>query len=281
MSKMKYVHYTLIILAMLAVSCKEIPPEITPARDGGGPIDTPVSEQKRQVLIEEFSGVRCVNCPAGSDAIQVLLDIYGPQLIPVNIHAGFFAEPYPESRYDLQTQAGYGILEYLGQPLGFPTAVINRKQFPGEDNLQLTQRSWAGYIAEELLSSPKVKIDIRHQLNATDRSMAVDVDLYIEEDITDTDVRLSVFITEDGITDFQLTPEGKVGNYRHLHVFRDALTDTKGSRLDETLSAGGRIDHRFNATIPENWVMENCEIIAFVHLDGDTREVLQAHRVKL
>ncbi|PHN08082.1 Omp28 family outer membrane lipoprotein [Flavilitoribacter nigricans] len=275
---MKHHPFLLIVILLILIACEEIPPEIRPAKDGETPIETPVSEQKRQVLIEEFSGVRCVNCPAGSDAIQVLLDIYGPQLVPVNIHAGFFAEPYPESRYDLQTQAGYGILEYLGQPLGFPTAVINRKQFPGEDNLQLTQRSWAGRIAEELLEAPTVKIDIRKDFAVTDRLLLVNVDLYFEADIAAEDVRLSVYITENGIEDFQLTPEGKVGNYEHLHVLREVLTDVRGDRLTETIRAGTMLNRRFTIVLPEAWRAENCEIVALVHQDGDSKKVLQAHR---
>jgi hypothetical protein len=259
-------------------ACEEIPPVITPAGQGGNSVTTPVSEQKRQVLLEEFSGVRCVNCPAGSDAIQVLLDIYGSQLVPVNIHAGFFAEPYPESRYDFQTQAGYGILEYLGQPLGFPTAVINRKQFPGEDNLQLTQRAWAGSIADELLEAPKVKIDIIREFSPVDRALQLFIDLYPEENISSEDVRLSVFITENDIADFQLTPQGKIGDYQQKHVLREVITDFKGERLTEPLTIGQKVRKTYQMNIPEAWKSENCDIIAFVHLNGASKEVLQAHR---
>lgn len=276
---MKFHQILIIGLALLFGACEEIPPVITPAPESGEQVETPVSEQKRQVLIEEFSGVRCVNCPAGSDAIQVLLDIYGPQLVPVNIHAGFFAEPYPESLYDLQVQQGYAILEYLGQPLGFPTAVINRKQYPGEDNLQLTQRSWAGYIADDLLTPPPVKIDIIPDLQ--DRTLSIDIDLYIEEAIEREEVHLSVVITEDGISDFQLTPAGKIGDYSHRHVLRQVLTGVNGVLLTESLTPGIKISRTYEFTIPEDWAVANCEIVAFVHLDGSSKEVLQAHRVKM
>lgn len=275
-----YVFFGLCFVLGLA-ACEEIPPLVIPAGEDGNTVETPVSEQKRQVLLEEFSGVRCVNCPAGSDAIQVLLGIYGPQLVPVNIHAGFFAEPYPESRYDFQIQAGYGILEYLGQPLGFPTAVINRKQFPGEDNLQLTQRAWAGSIADELLEPPKVKIDIIREFSQEDRALQLEVDLYVEEKLSFEDIRLSVFITESHIADFQLTPEGKVGNYQQKHVLREVITDFKGEPLTSPLAIGQKLRKSYRMSIPELWKSENCSIVAFVHLNGENKEVLQAHRVDL
>lgn len=279
---MKFRTWIIIGLAILFGSCEEIPPVVTPAQDGGNQLETPVSEQKRQVLIEEFSGVRCVNCPAGSDAIQVLLDIYGPQLVPVNIHAGFFAEPYPESRYDFQVPEGYAILDYLGQPLGFPTAVVNRRQYPGEDNLQLTQRSWAGYIAGELMVEPQVKIDIVHELQDMERELRIDIDLYPEVTIDNEEIYLSVFITEDKISDFQLTPNGKIGDYQHRHVLRKVLTDIKGERLNENLTSGRKISKSYELAVPVEWMLVNCEIIAFVHLNnGNSKEVLQAHRVEV
>ncbi|MCB0628133.1 MAG: Omp28 family outer membrane lipoprotein [Saprospiraceae bacterium] len=273
---MRYV-LTLLTALLAFTSCEEIPPVINPSGDGNPVFNTPVDEQKRQVLVEEFSGVKCVNCPAGSDAIQVLAGIYGEQLVAVSIHAGFFSTPYPENRYDFQTQSGYALLDYLGQPLGFPTAVINRKQFPGQDALQLNQREWAGAIAAELATAPKIKIDIRNTFDPIDSLLQVDVDLYIQERINEDDVRLSVLVMEDNIKDFQLTPEGKVGNYNHRHVFREMLTDFRGQRLTEPLLPGEKISKSFQMNIPKGWVVENCTVVAFVNLNGEKKEILQAH----
>lgn len=274
---------TLLLLVVLAAtSCREIPPVVTPAQPTDTETESPVSEQKRQVLLEEFSGVRCVNCPAGSDAIRVLLDIYGPQLVPVNIHTGFFADPYPESRYDFQLPAGKALLDYLGQPLGFPTAVVNRKLFPGEEGLQLTQRDWAGYIAEELTQPPRVKMEILRNYEAVTRRLDITVNLYPQEDLSAEPLRLSVLLTENGIKDFQLTPEGKKGDYEHVHVLRELLTDTRGDQLSGPVLQSGEISREFSIVLPENWQAEQCEIVTFVHLDdGATKDVLQAHRTSV
>lgn len=271
-----YLPFLFLFLGLMA--CEEIPPVINPGGDGGPVVDTPVAEQKKQVLVEEFSGVKCVNCPAGSDAIQVLAGIYGEQLVAVSIHAGFFSTPYPENRYDFQTQNGYALLDYLGQPLGFPTAVINRKQFPGQDALQLNQREWAGAIAEELMEPPSVKIDIQNTFDLNTRRLQVEIDLYLQERMEEEDVRLSVLVMEDQIKDFQLTPEGKIGDYDHRHVFREMLTDFRGIQLTEPLLAGEKISKGFQMDLPEEWVVENCSVIAFVSLNGEVKEVLQAHQ---
>lgn len=273
-----YTRFIIFVLALSCLSCEEIPPQINPIGEGQEPTDTLVSNQSRQVLIEEFTGVKCVNCPAGSEALATLLEFYGARLIPVSIHAGFFSSPYPESRYDLQTPAGDALLDYLGQPQGYPTAVIDRRLFPGENSLQLIQRNWAGYIADELSEEPLLRIGLERTYQPADRELAVTVTLLAEEDLPDEDVRLTVLLTEEEVRDFQLTPAGKKGDYVHRHVLRTALTPATGLPID-TPQAGSRVERTLRTSLPPGWQAENCHVVAFVSVNQDRKDVLQAHRV--
>ena len=47
-------------------------------------------ESKRNVLIEDFTGQMCTNCPDGHRTITSLKEQYGSQVIAVGIHAGNF-----------------------------------------------------------------------------------------------------------------------------------------------------------------------------------------------
>lgn len=276
-------YFSLTVLALfilLSFSCDEVAPVLNPGGDGPGE-EVPVEDQMRQVLIEEFTGVRCVNCPAGSEAIDVLLNTYGQRLVAVSIHAGFFAVPYSESDSELETSAGSSILSLLGEPLGFPTAVVNRKHFDGEENRQIGQSSWPGYIAQELAGDPEVKIDIVPNYNEATRELAVDVDLYVEEDIAADDIRLTVFITESNIVDPQLKPGSSTPdyNYVHKHALRDVITAFDGNILSETFTAGAVVSRSYTSTLPTLWNANECHIVAFVHQGGSTLDVIQAHQV--
>ena len=278
---MKRLSVILIFLPLLWLGCEEIPPVINPSMGGGNPNEpTPVEDQERQVLIEEFTGVRCVNCPAGSQAIEGLIDIHGQRLIAISIHAGSFAPPYPNSLYDFRIAEGVSLLSYLGEPLGYPTATVDRKLFDGEFDLQLGRQQWAGFIAQELLEAPKVKIDILRTYDEVSRMLDVTVKLYVQETITESDVRLSVALTESDIVDLQLTPDSSTPNpdYKHKHVLRDMMTNYDGNPIDEALVADAVIDKEFSMALPEDWTPENCHIVAFVHLGGSSKEVLQAHQ---
>lgn len=280
---MKRLLFLLSLVMLIGLGCEEIGPEINPVMGPGGGPDTitPVDSQLRQVIVEEFTGVRCVNCPAGSDAIQNLINIHGEQLVAISIHAGSFSPPYNSSQYDFRTSEGNNLLSYLGEPLGYPTAVVNRKKFEGEFDLQLGQSQWAGYIAQELLEEPQIKIDIQPNYNSSTGQLKVAVTLFIQENILDEDVRLSVMITEDDIEDTQVTPDGLKADYKHKHVLRGMMTNYDGMPLTGSLTQGAEIEENFEMAFPEAWIVENCHIIAVVSKNGEEKDVYQAHEVKL
>lgn len=266
----------LFIFASLAIilglaGCTEIPPDVNPIVEPDG----------RNVLIEEFTGVRCVNCPAGAQTIEALLEQYGNRLVAISIHAGSFSPPYPESLYDFRTPAGTQILSLLGEPFGYPTAVVNRRKFPNEFDLQLGQSQWPGFVAQELNVPPKVKLTINSSFNSVTREVTADIDVSVEETITDPDVRINVAVVEDNVADYQLTPAGKQSDYVHKHILRGMLTNATGNLLQENLTAGSRFSKRYVSAIPNEWKAGDCKLVAFVSLGGSAKDVLQVVQVKM
>lgn len=269
-------------ILLFALACSEIPPIVNPVTDDGTPFEPiDISDQPRQILIEEFTGIRCVQCPAGAVEIEALRAIHGNQLVAIAIHAGGFAPPLPGvSNFDFRTPEGDQLLAYIEEPFGYPSASINRKHFEGEFNLQLGRAKWAGYIADEKAIPPKVRIGIAPLYNNDSRALEVKVLLQVDETIEQDDVRLSVSLIEDGIIDVQDTPNGKVYDYVHKHVLRTMLTNYDGNTLDGPLAAGTEIEKEFSFTIPAGWDPANMHVVAYVNLGAD-KEVLQVHEVKL
>lgn len=280
---MKNLIYTLLI-AVLAFGCEEIPPVINPITNQGDcPVvdESEVANQQRQVLIEEFTGVRCVNCPAGSEAIENLIDIHGEQVIAISIHSGFFSPPYNESLYDFRTSDGDQLLSFLGSPIGYPSAVVNRKLFSGEDDLQLPVNQWASVIDQELNQPPAVKLAIKKDYDSETRQLEVQVSIFVEEDLTTLDPRLSVALVEKSVEDYQLTPSGIMATYKHKHVFRDMISTFDGNSFIEEPTEGAQFCQSLTGEVAEDWDENNLEIVAIISLGGGTKDVLQAHKVDL
>ncbi|MCB0640765.1 MAG: hypothetical protein KDC44_03960, partial [Phaeodactylibacter sp.] len=188
---MKNYFFLFFLGLFLWTGCTEIPPIVNPIM--GPPEEPPivVDDQSRNVLIEEFTGVTCVQCPGGSAEIEALLGIHGSRLVAVSIHAGDFSFPFPDSQVDFRCTEGTQLINYLGSPYGYPSAVIDRRKFDGEFDLQLGKDQWAGYIEQEKAIDPKVRIGVRTEYNESTGAVGVDAKLFVDETIDDPNVRIS------------------------------------------------------------------------------------------
>ncbi len=270
---MKRILPFILLLALLG-GCSENMPEIPCLSCADGPITTPPDSVVKKVLIEEFTGVRCVQCPAGSVEIENLLDVYGKRLVAVSIHAGFFSNPFTNSVQDLGVDQGEALNNFLDFPQGYPTAVIDRKLFSGEDDLQLDRNSWGGYIAQELEVEPEVSLKVELTYDSGTRGLSINTDILPLVDQTG-EIRISVMLIESDIEDVQLTPDGEIEDYIHRHVLRDMLTPFDGETITEPFTTGTTIKKTFSHTLPDVWVETNVEALVFIHKNGTERDVLQ------
>ncbi len=279
---MKKLFLVITLLGSFLMGCEEIPPEINPI-EPQGPCSAATSElvadQQRQVLIEEFTGVRCVNCPAGSKVIKDLLEIYGERLVVVSIHAGFFANPYEESSYDFRTDEGDGLIDLVGRPVGYPSAVINRKLFDGEFDLQLGKNLWPGFIENEMEETPKVKIHISKSYVPADLRLDLEVTIFPQQDFENDDLRLTALLVENDVADVQLTPDGIRPQYVHQHVLRAAITNYDGNPLPTVIAPEDKLCLALTTSLSDTWKIENCSIVAFVSSGGTHKVVWQAHQI--
>ena len=261
MKKVIYLSFLTVILG----SCTEIAPVVPALGD-------------RKVLVEEFTGVRCVNCPAGASELENLKGIYGERLVIVSIHAGDFAPPFTDSRFDFRTAEGDALEKRLGAPLGYPTAVVNRKKFTGQTGLQVGRSQWAGLIAAESNAESPVSFSFEKTYNTTTRQVQMTIKAVENTKDALKNVVFSAIITEDNIVDTQETPSGKQGNYKHRHIFRAFAADEVAIN-PSGLSAA---TYSFNATLKANWVVGNCTVVLILsQKNGVTKDVLQVAEVKI
>ena len=281
-------NYPFIILVLLcALSCTELPPLVSTGQKSAS-CDIAdaalVADQQKNVLIEEFTGIRCVKCPEGSILLEDLIQLHDHRVIAVSIHAGDFSAPFTQgvdtSLYDFRTDAGNSLLDLLGKPFGYPSAVIDRTV--DSTTLQKLKSFWPTAVESALNTSPRVKLHIKNGFDSTTRRLTVNLSVFAQETIAEQDVRLSVIITESGIVDVQDVDKfGKVTDYEHNHVLRDIITNFGGNLITESLEDGASFCKSFSYTIPPEWNTNNCNVIAFIHFGGDNKEVLQAVEAKV
>lgn len=280
---MKRILYILFASVFFLTACDEIPPVISPVMPGPTDVlelEVDLTNQQRNASIEEYTGVRCNNCPAGAEIIESILAEKGERVVAMSIHAGGFSPPLPESEFDFRNPASMGLFGFLGAPLAYPAAVINRVPHGSSDDLAtLSKDTWPGIVDGELAKPLVVKLGIVQIFDEDTRELGIGTKIFPQEDITADDVRVSVFITENNIVDYQLTETGKVADYKHKHVLRTAVTAFDGNLITEPLTAGSTIQKAFLVDIPTDWDVANCEIVAMISKGGADKEILQVTSV--
>lgn len=227
---------------------------------------------QRTVLIEDFTGQNCVNCPAAHRTLEQLVGQYPDDVIPVSIHAGSFGIPVTSTRYTglMQPEGdtyndAWGIVEW-------PKGVVNRRG--GARNPD----DWAQAVRDEL-DLPSL-LGIALEADYEPATGLIDIHATLSP-VVDIEGRLQVWITEDNITARQEDVDlGRIEDYVHMHVYRASVNSVGGESI--TLSAGIHAGRDFTIecrhTDTETWNPDQLSVVAFVY---DGSGVVQAAKTKI
>lgn len=260
---------------LLFHSCDDIePPYLTADLS-----DTTSVEVKRKILLEEFTGHQCPNCPEGTETAKILKDFYGDQLIIIAIHAGFFANTNSTYSYDFTSEEGDQLNSYFGV-LSNPQGIVNRKEYEG--SVLLGHTAWGSAMENFVDDQPKFDISIT--TDAGEGSDNYDVDIEVQSLIEAGGVyNLVVSVTEDGIVSPQKTNNeniegGIIPDYEHNYVLRTSLTDTWGEQINQSdLVIGDVVKKSYVLSVQNDWEASNISVVAYVY-DTETLEVMQVEQ---
>lgn len=177
----------------------------------------------RTILLEEYTGMRCVNCPEAAEEALLMEQTFGESLIVVSIHAGDFAAPSGNFQPDLRTEAGNSYYNYFGFA-GTPVGMVNRKK--QGNSYAIRPAGWVDAIRKELNEPTKIRME-GHAVYEGNDSCRIDVKIFGITP-TDRDVRLMLWLVEDSIRTPQVVPGGVNSNYLQRHVLRQVLNGTWG-----------------------------------------------------
>lgn len=233
---------------------------------------------KRVILVEEFTGHRCTNCPEAAVELANLKAQYGEQLLVVAIHAGFFAWPLDEFTADYQTEAGTAISDYFGLSSN-PSGMVSRMEFDG--SRMLGKDEWQPAIASLLEEEALAQIAMESTYDAENRTAAVDVEMELFAPQEGVAYKFCLVAIENDIVSPQANNNPDIGetptihDWHHKHVLRGAVNGTWGEPVDV---ASGVVSKEYSYELPEAWNEDNCAFIGYLYRD-DTKEILHAAEV--
>ncbi len=255
-------------MAMAAASCSNID-------EGDRLIYVKPAEVGRAILIEDFTGQKCINCPTGTEIINGIVDTYGEDnVIAVGVHSGPLGFAGNSKTVGLMTDTGNEYYTHWDKEnkMGQPWVIFNRKTSPDSH-----YNNWAAMVGTIISEKANLSVKIANAYDAATRTLTTTV----EADGVNGTVngKLQVWIVEDGVKALQMMPDGKSNKeYIHNHVFRAAVNGTWGE--DVTVKEGETTTMKYSYKLPEAWNADNIAVVAFVYNDNGVENVAKKHLVE-
>lgn len=264
----------LILLGFAFQACDKIEP--TYKEVGGGQ----ATDDTRKVLLEDYTGHTCVNCPAAAKVGHQLVELFSGKVIMIGIHAGYFADPKPAPfNNDYRTEAGNAWDVFFGMSAaGNPIGMVNRKSSQGV--YAITNGNWGTEINAVIEAKASITLDIATEYNSSSRSLKATLTSKVLQDIT-TALKLQVLIVEDSIVSAQRNNDASIGSptildYVHRHVLRGSMNGSWGDDLAAAgqALAGATFEKSYTQTLNSSLNEKHVTVVAFVY-DATTYEVIQ------
>lgn len=223
----------------------------------------------KNVIIENFTGVRCGFCPDGHAKLQAILDANPGRAFGVACHPenGSYNSPYGNDEDLRRTFLNAFWTSSFAGYLGMPVAFVARRVW-ADGNRAQSRSKWANYADEVMLESSPVNLGVTSKLVGD--TLVVNVEIYYTDSVA-VDHTLYCYLTESGIFTQQA---GYSGNYEHHRVFRESFSAQWGDPLNFEKKAGTFIRYTYKYLYTAStYDMANCHILAFIR-DASNEEII-------
>lgn len=236
--------------------------------------------QTRGVLIEEFTGRLCINCPYGHIIANGVVHDNPGKAWAVNVHGGAYA---PTSYPNFNTSHADAIINGFNVS-AYPQGVVNRST-----SYALSRGDWTVEANQQLEQMAECNVGGRVVINKKTRMATLSLEVYYTANSAANKNYLTVMMLQDSISGYQqggsTNPAQMLdGQYVHMHVLRDVVTPLWGDEIIPT-TAGTLVTKTYSYKIPEvisspNGVdvdIDNINFLAFVTEKQDgtpTRPIL-------
>ncbi len=252
----------------------------------------PETPDPKSILIEESTGNKCSNCPAGKAQIDQMIAANPGRIKVMALHfKGLEADVPGEKYYSLENKDVRELISYLDGDQGQPCAAFDRVK--DASNKYFIVRgsggNWSSALSNELGKTSPVNIHLTSAYDGGSDLVTLNTTLAFTDTVS-SKLYLSLFVLEDGLIgtqDSSIFPSGvvKLEDYEFNEVLRQAISPVIGSPLLSTMALieKGRVFKRTVMFKPDAlWNKDNCKIIAVVHTsEGDNKHVLQVEEVHM
>lgn len=264
-----------------------------PVLEPSATINLDTTKVYRKILIEDYTGHKCGNCPRAADTLNYLHHKYGDKIVSLAVHAGGFATVNPNYPTDLRSTSGNDYDNAFGfATAGNPNGLVNREGYLPTDAIDFI-KAYPVWESTALTYFPKLadfKIEIKNTFNTNNNVLNTDVTIKALSNLNGN-YKLVILLSEDSIIGEQLDYEKPVGSqkitdYVFNHVLRGAINSTWGDDVFTTeVVKNNSVSKSYSYVLNTSYKSNHCHVIAYIY-DADLNsptyyEVLQVEEKQL
>lgn len=266
-----------LLLFLGFTSCKKKRTGIAPVDDPSDTVGRVEASFSKAVLLVEFKGHKCGNCPAGTEIGQQIKSTYGSRVVVVSAHVGTLAQPQPAATgkyiYDFRTALTDEWDDKFGASVsGIPKGAINFETFGGR--ILLLPQNWGGKVSE-LLQQDSIPFGLKASLEQVDSLIKLTPAVQFGDSI-EGKFNLGALLTEDSIVqwqkDYRLSSNQDIEFYQHDNVIRGnfhmpgnpAILPWGVELADSAFSEGDIESLDMEIVLKEEWKPDHLKVIVFL-----------------
>lgn len=222
------------------------------------------------ILIEDYTGQKCVNCPLIASKLAEYTRGYGDRAVIVSLHASRSGQTLPE----LESADADAYAEHYNHPLAAPLVMMNRRPV-GHGGAYFSREwaLWTSIIRDQMAQAPEYALELEASLSVSQvevRTRAIRRSAALNA----RPISLQLWLVEDVVSE-QTTPTGLNTQYQHHNVLRAALNGRWGQPYAPETELRERYPLPTGVADPSK-----TKVVAFVY-DSETRQVLATRLVAL
>ncbi len=240
----------------------------------------------RSVLIEDYTGHKCIFCPAAAAAADSLKNANAGRVVVMGIHSGptgieaFQTEDaeHPAIFYNELSEAlgqyfgmNWPASQFIGNPFGSISRRDNGNGTPMEGPF-----TWSNSVDNIIQANDnKVRLQAMSNYYPSTRGLFLHTEIEVVDQALTNELRVVAYLVEDEFESPQDFPGGITQtDYMHHDILRASIDGTVwGQELDAEHLDNGKYYFNYIYEVPEAYA-GNSHAVIFVR-DADTEEVYQ------
>ena len=186
------------------------------------------SVENKNIILEDFTGIRCSACPGGHIVAKQILDANPNDVFIINIHTGQFADPQgPGTNFNTISGTLIGAQAVIS---AYPAGTVNRHQFPMNQSggTAMSRVDWDSASTIILSQVSPVNVGLQSNIDMATNTLTVDVEVYYTGSQSITSNMLNIAVVQNYIEGPQA---GRTGIYNHNDMLRHMITGTWGEQI--------------------------------------------------